>query len=86
MKKILVTGGAGYIGSVFSNLMISKGFEVVIIDNLSTGNKINIPPKSKFYLINILNKKKLNRIFDKYKFDAVFHFAEIGRASCRERV
>ena len=50
----LVTGGAGYIGSCVSQYLIDKKHEVVIVDNLSTGLKENIPQKSKFYKLNIL--------------------------------
>ena len=47
--KILVTGGAGFIGSQVADAFISEGYEVCIIDNLSTGNEKNINPKAKFY-------------------------------------
>ena len=48
MKKILLTGGAGYIGSHVTNLLIDKGFDVTIIDSLITGNKTLLNPKAKF--------------------------------------
>ena len=44
--RALVTGGAGYIGSTVSNLLLDKGHQVTIIDNLSTGVKKNIPKKA----------------------------------------
>ena len=47
--KVLVTGGAGYIGSHAVYLLIEKGYDVVIIDNLSKGFESNIHPKAKFY-------------------------------------
>ena len=57
-KKILVTGGAGYIGSKFCYDAIDNGYEVIIVDNLSTGNKKLIPPNVIFYKCNISNIKK----------------------------
>ena len=47
--KALVTGGAGYIGSIVSNYLLDKGHHVTIIDNLSTGSRKNLPKKAKFY-------------------------------------
>ena len=48
MKNILLTGGAGYIGSHVANLLLDKGLNVSIIDNLITGNKKLIPSKANF--------------------------------------
>ncbi len=73
--KALVTGGAGYIGSTVSNLLLDKGHQVTIIDNLSTGVKKNIPRKAIFYKMDISDKKKLKKLFLKNNFDVVFHFA-----------
>ena len=73
--KALVTGGAGYIGSTVSNLLLDRGHEVTIIDNLSTGLKKNIPKKAFFYKIDISNKKRLEKILSRKNFDVVFHFA-----------
>ena len=73
--KALVTGGAGYIGSTVSNLLLDLGHEVTIIDNLSTGLKKNIPSKASFLKIDISDKEKINQIFSKKKFDIVLHFA-----------
>ena len=73
--RILVTGGAGYIGSCVSQYLIDKGNKVIIIDNLSTGLKTNIPRKSKFYKCNIQDTKKINKILSKNKVDVVMHFA-----------
>ena len=73
--KALVTGGAGYIGSIVSNYLLDKGHHVTIIDNLSTGSRKNLPKKATFYNCDIGNVKFLNKIFIKKKFDIVFHFA-----------
>ena len=72
--KILVTGGAGFIGSQVADAFISEGYEVCIIDNLSTGNEKNINPKAKFYKTSI-NDPDIITIFKKEKFDFVNHHA-----------
>ena len=58
--KILLTGGAGYIGSTTANFFLDKGHEVFIIDNLSRGNILNIPEKAKFIKTSIQNKKSIS--------------------------
>ena len=73
--RALVTGGAGYIGSTVSNLLLDRGHEVNIIDNLSTGQIKNIPKKANFFKIDILNTKKLNQIIIKNNIDSVIHLA-----------
>ena len=75
--KVLVTGGAGYIGSTVSNYFIDRGHEVTIIDNLSTGSIKNLPKKAIFYKNDISNIRAMNKIFIKKKFDIVFHFAAL---------
>ena len=73
--KILVTGGAGYIGSKFSYDAISNGYEVIIVDNLSTGNTKLLPKKAIFYKSDISNEKKIHYILKKHKIKIVVHFA-----------
>ena len=77
--KILITGGAGYIGSHVSHLLVDRGYDVTIIDSLLTGNKKLIPKKAKFINSDISNVKKINKILQKYKFDLVIHFAGLIR-------
>jgi len=72
--KILITGGAGFIGSHLADKLIEQNHKVVIIDNLSTGRKENLNKKAKFYKIDI-NKKEVSTIFKKEKPEIVFHFA-----------
>lgn len=71
---ILITGGAGYIGSHCVKYFQNKGEEVIVVDNLETGHKksINI---NHFYNIDIRDKEELNKVFKKHKIKAVIHFA-----------
>ena len=70
--RALVTGGAGYIGSVVSNHLLDEGHEVIIIDNLSTGMIDNIPKKAEFLKLDIADTKKLNKFFSKKKLISFF--------------
>ena len=71
--KTLVTGGAGFIGSNLVDELIKQGHEVVNIDNLSTGKKEYINPKSEFYSLDIRNLDDIRPLFK--KIDCVFHLA-----------
>ena len=73
--RILVLGGAGYIGSHTVYELIDAEYEVVIIDNLLTGFKEAIHPEAKFYEGDIRDKKFLDEVFAKEKIDGVIHFA-----------
>jgi len=73
--RVLVTGGAGFIGSHIVDECIKKGYEVVVVDNLSTGKKRNINPKAKFYNVDITDYKKLEEVFKKEKPKIVNHHA-----------
>jgi len=72
--KILITGGAGFIGSHLQDRLIKEGHRVVIVDNLSTGKKENLNPRAKFYKADICGSK-ISQIFKKEKPEIVFHFA-----------
>lgn len=72
--KILVTGGAGFIGSHISDAYIDAGHSVTIIDDLSMGVKENINPKAKFYQLDIRDEK-VKEIFEQEKIDVVNHHA-----------
>ncbi len=73
--KILVTGGAGFIGSNIVDALILKKHKVVIVDDLSTGNLKNINKKAKFYKFSVTDREKINKVFKKEKFDTVIHHA-----------
>jgi len=82
MKTILVTGGAGYIGTNVVNVLAKKKYNVVVIDNFSNSKKTYInklvelyPKQIKLIEEDILNLDKLNKIFQSFKIDAVIHFA-----------
>ena len=73
--KLLVLGGAGYIGSHTATELLDNGHEVVIADNLVTGYREAIPEKATFYQGDIRDKDFLNDLMKKEKVDAVIHFA-----------
>lgn len=72
--KILVTGGAGFIGSHLVDRLIGEGHKVFVIDNLSSGKRENLNPKAKFYQADIQDQK-ISNIFKKEKPEIVFHYA-----------
>src|SRR5574341_55980 len=72
--RILVTGGAGFIGSHLVDRLIQEGHEVSIVDDLSTGKKKNVNPKAAFYKLDILSPK-VERVFKKERPEALFHHA-----------
>ncbi len=73
--KVLVTGGAGYIGSHAVVGLIDKGYEVVVIDNLQTGYKEAIHAKATFYEGDIKDEAFLSIVLKKEKIEGVLHFA-----------
>lgn len=75
MGKILVTGGAGYIGGVCVEKLLSKEHKVVIVDSLETGHKENLNTGAAFYHGQVGDKKLMDKIFKENKIDIVFHFA-----------
>ena len=81
MKKVIVTGGAGFIGSHLTTKLIQKGYKVVIIDNFNTGKLSNIShiKRNKNLSIakfDIRNKKKIRNLFKNVSF--IFHLAAIA--------
>ncbi len=72
--NVLVTGGAGFIGSHIVDKLINEGLDVVVIDNLSTGKLENLNEKAKFYNLDITSNQ-LSTIFQQEKIDVVIHQA-----------
>lgn len=77
VKNILITGGAGYIGSHTAEIFIKNNKKVFIVDDLSTGYKKLIIKKTKFYKTSILNKNKLKSIIIKNNIDSIVHLAAV---------
>ena len=75
IKNILVTGGAGYIGSHIVETLIKKNLNIYILDNLITGSKKLIDKKSIFIEGDIGNTKKVNEIIRSNKIDTIIHLA-----------
>ena len=73
--KLLVTGGAGYIGSHIVLEALDSGFEVTVFDDLSSGNKANIPECVKFVQGSTLSISDLSKLFKLNKYSAVVHLA-----------
>jgi len=82
MKKILITGGAGYIGSHTAHLLSQHGYELVMVDIFHHGQQ-NPLPNIPCYPINIGDRQALEKLFQEHSFDAVMHFAayiEVGES------
>ncbi|MFL5604424.1 MAG: GDP-mannose 4,6-dehydratase [Gemmatimonadaceae bacterium] len=74
MPKVLVTGGAGFIGSHVADLFLDKGFEVVIVDDLASGKRENVPSQARFHQLGV-NSSEFARLVKNEKFDVVAHLA-----------
>ncbi|HMY76005.1 MAG TPA: NAD-dependent epimerase/dehydratase family protein, partial [Blastocatellia bacterium] len=72
---ILVTGGAGYIGGVTTDLLLARGEQVAVIDNLSRGHREAVAPDVPFYQGNIGDRELLARITGEHHIEACIHFA-----------
>lgn len=83
MPLIMVTGAAGFIGSVVTQTLLDEGAEVVAVDNLSRGRRVAIAEGATFYRINVGDASALEKIFGQYKVDAVVHlagFTQVGES------
>lgn len=76
-KKVIVTGGAGFIGSNLVDELVKRGADVSVIDNLSNGKKENVNPKAKLYEVDIRDFGALKPLFK--GVDYVFHLAALAR-------
>jgi UDP-glucose 4-epimerase len=73
--RLLVTGGAGYIGSVVAEQLLGAGHRVTVIDNLSRGHRQAVPKGAELVVGDLADKEKLAALFRSHEFDAVLHFA-----------
>ncbi len=73
--NILVTGAAGYIGSICSEVLLARGFRVVALDNLQEGHRAAVPPAATFVKADLANRSEIDAVFHAHKIDAVMHFA-----------
>ena len=75
MKNILVTGGAGYIGSITVRRLLEEGYNVIVLDNLSRGHKESLPENVSFVKMSISDEQKVLDFLEHTPIDAVIHFA-----------
>jgi UDP-glucose 4-epimerase len=80
--RILVTGGAGFIGSNIVDAFLAQGHEVAVLDDLSSGKQSNVNSQAKFYQADIRDNQALRRVFDEFKPEVISHQA--AKANVRE--
>lgn len=73
--NILVTGGAGYVGSVVVEKLLQQGYQVIVLDNLQQGHKEAVLPEAKLIIADICDTQALDQVFRSYQIDAVMHMA-----------
>ncbi|MGI9115835.1 MAG: UDP-glucose 4-epimerase GalE [Chthoniobacterales bacterium] len=73
--KILVVGGAGYIGSICSELLLDEGYDVAILDNLTEGHRAAVDPRAEFIEGDLVDREKIRETLRRVRPDAVMHFA-----------
>ena len=74
-ERILVTGGAGYVGSVCCNRLLAQGHSVDVVDDLSTGHAEAVPPQARLHPFDVGNRGEMGALLSSRKIDVVFHFA-----------
>ena len=67
MSKVLIVGGAGYIGSINVREFLNVGYDVVVVDNLNTGHLSSVDKRAKFYNLDIRNKTELVKVLKEPK-------------------
>ena len=73
--KVLVTGGAGYIGSHAVKVLLNKGYDVVVVDNLATGHVEAVDERAKLYIGDIADEEFMGKVFSENEIIGVIHFA-----------
>jgi UDP-glucose 4-epimerase len=86
MERVLVTGGAGYIGSVVAAELLQRGYAVTILDNLSHGKLAAVPEGADFVLGDIADSALLDQVFSEVRISAVMHFAAMIEAGESMRI
>jgi len=81
LKKILVTGGAGYIGSVITEVLQARGFAPVVLDNLSQGHLDALAPGTEIVVADLQDRHAVEEVFAKQQIDAVIHMAAVSVVS-----
>src|SRR5262249_21251765 len=74
-ERVIVTGGAGYIGSVVASQLLERGYDVICYDNLSHGRRAAVPSAARLVVDDIGNREGLDRLLRSQRVDAVMHFA-----------
>jgi UDP-glucose 4-epimerase len=75
LMNVLVTGGAGYIGSIVTEELVKQGHGVVVFDNLSAGHRAAVHPDAEFIEGDLANRPTVGALFERHTVDAVMHFA-----------
>ncbi len=73
--NILVTGGAGYIGSILTEELVSQGHQVIVLDNLKRGHRAAVVPEAIFIEVDLGNREALEKVFRRHRIEAVMHLA-----------
>lgn len=76
--KLLVTGGAGYIGSIVARLLLENGHQVVVLDNLERGHREAVPPQAQLIVADLRNAEDVDQALASGGFDGVLHFAALA--------
>jgi UDP-glucose 4-epimerase len=76
--NILVTGGAGYVGSICAEVLVLRGHSVVVLDNLYAGHRGAVPAGAAFVQSDLGDREGLQKVFTAHRFDAVMHFAAMS--------
>jgi UDP-glucose 4-epimerase len=75
VKRAVVTGGAGFVGSHVADRLLEQGYEVLVVDDLSAGIRTNVPADADFAELDIRDRGKLSWAFDAFKPNVVCHLA-----------